>query len=62
MSRNNRRGRNRGNRDNNGNSQTSHKRTEADDLSYNPKIWEKLVGMHGSRDAGKGRLDLQRLL
>ena len=32
-----------------------------DELGSDPKIWEKLVGMHGSRDAGKGRLDLQRL-
>jgi hypothetical protein len=32
-----------------------------DELGTDPKIWEKLVGMHGSRDAGKGRLDLQRL-
>ena len=41
MSRSNRRGRNRGNRSNNGISQASSKRTKADDLSYNPKNWVK---------------------
>ena len=41
MSRSNRRGRNRGNRNNNGISQASSKRTKADDLSYNPKNWVK---------------------
>ena len=28
-----------------------------EELGLDPKIWERLVGMHGSRDAGKGRLD-----
>ena len=32
-----------------------------EELGLDQKIWEKLVGMHGSRDAGKGRLDVQRL-
>ena len=40
MSRN-RRNKNRGSRNNNGNSKTSHKRTKAEDLSYHPKLWEK---------------------
>ena len=32
-----------------------------EELGQDPKVWERLVGMHGSRDAGKGRLDVNRL-
>ena len=32
-----------------------------EELGMDPKVWERLVGMHGSKDAGKGRLDVQRL-
>lgn len=32
-----------------------------EELGKDAKVWERLVGMHGSKDAGKGRLDIQRL-
>lgn len=32
-----------------------------EDLGNDPKIWEKLMGMHGGRDGGKAHLDVQRL-